>query len=94
MTIGKNELAVLVASYTHGKARVNESRKWIDTVFDVICDTIEKGDDVRISGFGTFKRGSRRAMEGYNPHTGEMIHIEERTTVSFVPAKDFKARIN
>lgn len=91
--IGTNELAKNI-SETDIRISESEARKWIDLVFDVVERKLLCGENVRIKNFGTFSRRKHRAMNGYNPHTGGRIEIDERHSVAFVPAKDFKSRLN
>lgn len=62
----------------------------IDAVFAHIENSVSKGDEVRISGFGTFKAQYRPARTARNPQTGAEIKIKETAVAKFAPAKDFK----
>lgn len=59
-------------------------------VFIAIKDDIQKGNDVRINNFGTFKLKTRPARKGRNPQTGETIDIEEKQVITFKPTKASK----
>lgn len=67
--------------------------EYIDTVFDVIADSVAAGDNVSISGFGKFEVAERAAREGRNPATGEAIHIEASKTPKFRASSTFKAAV-
>jgi len=59
----------------------------VDGVFDAITSTLSKGQEVKISGFGTFKIKERAARKGRNPQTGEEIEIPASKVPTFKPAK-------
>lgn len=74
-----------------GKA---EAKKIIDALFGAILDTIEKGEEVAISGFGKFKLKESAARQGRNPSTGQAIQIAAARKLTFAPAKAAKDRLN
>ena len=67
-----------------------EATRLVDAVFDTIAATLRKGDQVAISGFGTFLAKTRAAREGRNPSTGMAIQIPARTSAAFKPAQAMK----
>ena len=67
--------------------------EFVDTVFEKIGKSLEKGEDVQIFGFGKFKVSKRAAYDGRNPQTGEAIKIPARNVVGFKPAKALKERV-
>jgi DNA-binding protein HU-beta len=70
-----------------------EATRLVDAVFDTIAANLRRGEQVAISGFGTFVAKTRAAREGRNPSTGATIHIPARTSAAFKPAtvmKDLK----
>jgi DNA-binding protein HU-beta len=67
-----------------------EAARLVDAVFDTIADNLKKGEQVAISGFGTFVAKTRAAREGRNPATGVMINIPARTSAAFKPAAAMK----
>ncbi|MDX8383406.1 MAG: integration host factor subunit alpha [Ghiorsea sp.] len=60
-----------------------ESSLIVETVLEEIKDVLEKGEDVKISGFGHFMVRSKNARRGRNPKTGESITIEPRKVITF-----------
>ena len=62
------------------KKRIKE---FVDSIFEYIQDSLSKGEDVKISGFGTFRRVKRKERKGRNPQTGRLYLIPERFVVSF-----------
>ena len=69
----KNQFVAAVATKT-GKAK-SETAEMVDAIFDTITQTMIKGDNANISGFGVFRVSDRKAREGINPRTGEKIQI-------------------
>lgn len=70
--------------------KLTEATRLVDAVFDTITENLRRGDQVAISGFGTFVTKSRTARDGRNPATGMTIKIPARTTMAFKPAQAMK----
>ena len=66
----------------------------LDAVLDVITAAMVAGEDVKISGFGTFSVTERAAREGRNPQTGETIQIAASKAPKFKAAKALKDAVN
>ncbi|RJP75017.1 MAG: HU family DNA-binding protein [Candidatus Abyssobacteria bacterium SURF_17] len=62
----------------------------LDIILDTITETMKRGEKVALVGFGTFEVKRRKAREGRNPATGELIQIEARTVPSFKPGRALK----
>ena len=66
----------------------------VDAVFDTIQATMAAGDDVRLTGFGSFSISHRAASKGRNPSTGAEIDISARNMAKFSPGKTLKDAVN
>lgn len=66
----------------------------VDSVFSILKNTLEDGEDIKISGFGKFEVKTKRARKGRNPQTGESIVIEARRILTFKPSTILKSSIN
>jgi len=66
----------------------------IEEIFESIKTTLEKGDKVKISGFGNFNIRQKRARRGRNPQTGTEITIDERRVMTFKASQLLKKSIN
>ena len=66
----------------------------VENLFDTITDTVHKGDEVSIFGFGKFKLVDRKARKGRNPQTGEAIKIAASKNVKFEQSKGLKELVN
>ena len=64
-----------------------ESAKIVELVFDIIKETLEQGEKIKISGFGNFVVRDKRARIGRNPQTGEEIEISARRVLTFKPSQ-------
>jgi len=62
----------------------------LEAILDVITDTLQKGDQVAFTGFGTFSVSRRAAREGINPATGEKIQIQAVNVPKFKAGKGLK----
>ncbi|HVC31970.1 MAG TPA: HU family DNA-binding protein [Chloroflexota bacterium] len=62
---------------------LTQSGKVVNEVFDTITDSLKTGEDVRVTGFGTFRVTQTGARKGRNPRTGEEIMIPAGKRPSF-----------
>ena len=65
----------------------------VDVVFDTIVKTMSRGEEVTISGFGSFRVSKRAARMGVNPRTGERIQIAASTKPKFRAGKMLKEAV-
>ena len=72
----------------------NESADLLETVLARLADTLEAGESVKISGFGTFSVRQKGRRIGRNPKTGQEVPILPRRVLVFRPSQALKARIN
>ncbi|GFE58505.1 MULTISPECIES: integration host factor subunit alpha [Geobacteraceae] len=71
-----------------------ESAELVELVFDIIKDTLESGDKIKIAGFGNFVVKEKADRRGRNPQTGDEIIIAARRILTFKPSQVLKASIN
>ena len=71
-----------------------ESAEIVELVFDLMKDTLEKGEKIKISGFGNFVVRQKRPRIGRNPQTGEEIEISARRVLTFRPSQVLKSALN
>ena len=90
--MNKSELIEAVAeSADISKAAATRA---VDTVINSIIESLAKGDQVAIAGFGTFSVRERAARTGRNPRTGETINIAASKNPGFKAGKAFKDAVN
>ena len=70
-----------------------DSYKMIDIIFDEIEQSLINGEDVKITGFGTFKILSKSARIGRNPKTGVPAVISARRVATFRPSAEFRKTV-
>ena len=80
-------IEALVKKLAISKTQANES---IDIILDQITKALSKGDQVTLTGFGTFKVSKRAARTGRNPKTGEALKIPAMNVPKFKAGKGLK----
>ena len=71
-----------------------ESAEMMEEVFSIIKSTLEQGENLKISGFGSFVVKQKDDRRGRNPQTGETITISSRRIVTFKPSSILRNAIN
>ena len=71
-----------------------EASELVEMVFNSLKNTLQKGDKVKISGFGNFMVRGKNERVGRNPQTGEQIKISARRVLTFRPSQVLKAMLN
>jgi len=71
-----------------------ESADLIDSVLEEIIKSLENGDNVKLSSFGTFTVRQKKARIGRNPKTKEEVEITPRKVVSFHASSGLVDKIN
>ncbi|MFC2952383.1 integration host factor subunit alpha [Marinicaulis aureus] len=72
----------------------NESSAFVERILDEVAQTLEKGETVKISSFGTFSVRDKKLRMGRNPKTGEEVPIEPRRVITFRASHVLKDQIN
>ncbi len=70
-----------------------EAKEMVELFFEEIKTSLEKGEQVKISGFGKFELRDKNSRPGRNPKTGEEIPITARRVVTFRTGQKLKARV-
>ncbi len=89
--MNKAELVEKVAKKT--KFTKTQTEIALDAAIEVIQAAVSSGDEVKIVGFGTFDRASRKQRNGRNPKTGTTIVIPASRVPRFRPGKEFKSLV-
>ncbi len=71
-----------------------ESAEIVELVFDTVKETLERGDKIKVSGFGNFQVRQKKARVGRNPQTGKEIEISARRVLTFRPSQVLKNALN
>jgi DNA-binding protein HU-beta len=88
--MNKSELISEVAKVVSTKKAAQDA---VDCVISSITRALKKGEDVVLTGFGTFKVVKRKARKGRNPNTGEAIKIKASKAPKFTPGKALKEAV-
>jgi len=98
--------ADIVSNYTMTKADLvervyenigfskKEAAQIVESVFEVMKTALEKGDKVKISGFGNFVVQQKQARRGRNPQTNQSLVIDARRVLTFKPSPVLKTALN
>ena len=79
--ISKSVLVDKVSEATHIPKK--ETKAVIDALMSTVADEVKKDNEIRLIGFGTFKKAKRAARKGRNPQTGEAIDIAASESLAF-----------
>jgi integration host factor subunit alpha len=71
-----------------------ESADMVDLVFEMMKETLGRGEKIKISGFGNFVLRDKRQRPGRNPQTGAPIKISERRVLTFKASQILKQALN
>jgi len=73
---------------------LKESTEIVEQVFEILKETLEGGEKIKISGFGNFLVRRKRPRKGRNPQTGEEMVISGRKVVTFKPSHLLRRAVN
>lgn len=91
-TLTKAELAELLFEQVGLNKR--EAKDMVETFFDEIRNALERGEAVKLSGFGNFQLRDKPQRPGRNPKTGEAIPISARRVVTFHASQKMKSMVD
>lgn len=90
--MNKTELVDKVSQSTDlNKASASRA---VEAIIAAIADTLRQGEQVTLTGFGTFSVSNRSARNGRNPRTGETITIAASRNPKFKAGKGLKDAVN
>jgi len=71
-----------------------EVKKIVQKTFDLITDSLERGERIELRNFGIFKIKQRKPRMGRNPKTNVVVPVPSRKVVVFKPGLEMKKRVN
>jgi integration host factor subunit alpha len=92
-TVTKADLAEVVHQRIGGFSK-RQAAELVDLVFETMKETLGRGEEVKISGYGNFSPRDKQQRRGRNPQTGEAMPISERRVLSFKASKLLRAALN
>ena len=72
----------------------NQSVELVETLLELIKETLESGEDVLVSGFGKFRVREKKERRGRNPATGDDMMLRPRRVVTFHCSGKLRKRMN
>ena len=81
----KREICKNAAAYAG--VSIKQANDVINSFLDSVVNAMANGESVSLNNFGTFEMKHRNARTGRNPHTGEAVHIPERSIPSWSPTR-------
>ena len=66
----------------------------VDTIFDTMRESLEKGERIEIRGFGSFVVRDYGGYKGRNPKTGEIVDVPPKKLPYFKTGKELKEMVN
>ena len=91
--MNKGDLVERIAKNVRGVSK-RAAGDMVDEFCATVAGALRKGENVTLSGFGTFSVSRRAARAGRNPRTGAEIKIPARRTPKFAPGAPLKAALN
>lgn len=91
MTLTKADLAESLFDEVGLNKR--EAKELVELFYEEIKRSLERGEQVKLSGYGNFDLREKKQRPGRNPKTGEEIPISPRRVVTFRPGQKLKARV-
>jgi len=90
-TIGRQELSKRIAK--QAKLSQKQASEVLEATLDSIREALQKGDEVRLVGFGSFKVRQSAARKGVNPRNGQTIQVPAKDRVRFTPGKELSEAV-
>ncbi|MDQ6662548.1 MAG: HU family DNA-binding protein [Chloroflexota bacterium] len=84
--VGRQELSRRIAQQT--KMSQKQVSEVLEATLKTIREALEKGDEVRLVGFGSFKVRTSAARKGVNPRDRQPIEVPAKERVRFSPGKE------
>ena len=91
MTVTKADLANTL--YEQLGLNKREAKELVELFFEKIRESLERGESVKLSGFGGFSVRDKRSRPGRNPKTGEEVAVSPRRVVTYKASQKVKAKI-
>lgn len=76
------------------RMRTSDATVILDCVMDEMKTAVANNNRIEIRGFGTFQPRRRATKNGYNPSTGEIIHLDANKTILFKPSRELTKKMN
>jgi integration host factor subunit alpha len=91
MALTKNDIVAKVNDLGFTKKKSIET---VESLLEIVKETLEDGDDLLVSGFGKFCVKEKKKRRGRNPSTGSDLTLRERKVVTFKCSGKLRSKIN
>jgi integration host factor subunit alpha len=92
VTLTKSNIVDTV--YARTELTKKESSNYVNEVLELMKETLEDGEEIKVSGFGKFEVRKKSERIGRNPRTGDEILIPERKVLRFKVSQVLKDELN
>lgn len=92
MSITKADIIDLI--YKNSDLKKQESTSAVESLLEIIKNTLESGEDLLISGFGKFCVKGKKERKGRNPQTGSGLILDPRRVITFKCSGVLRERLN
>ena len=89
-----NKTELVAAMAEKAELSKKDAEKALKAFTDVVAEELKKGEKIQLVGFGTFEVSERKAREGRNPQTGEIMPIAASKAPKFKAGKALKDLVN
>jgi len=85
-----------IVEIVHGRTGFSkkESSEAVEMILEILKEELQRGEKVKLSGFGNFVIRSKDVRKGRNPKTGQEMEITARKVMTFKPSQKLKDYIN
>lgn len=89
--MNKQELIKQLAA--HAEVTNRQATVMVDSLINIVMESVAKGEQVKLTGFGIFESRVRQARKRRNPQTGELIDVPETVVPVFKAGQEFKEMV-
>ena len=93
MTLTKADIVQEIYK-NHDHLTKAEASTAVESFLRLSKDTLIKGSDLLLSGFGKFNVRDKKSRRGRNPQTGEALELDARRIVTFKPSGMLRQKVN
>ncbi|HUO05922.1 MAG TPA: integration host factor subunit beta [Candidatus Binataceae bacterium] len=89
----KRKIIEELVARRHG-GTYREAETIVNAMFDAMTGSLARGQRIEIRGFGSFAVKNRRARQGRNPKTGQLVKVDSKRIPFFRAGKELKTEVN
>ncbi len=89
-----NKSELIVALSEAMDLPIRQTSSILNTILETMMESLERGDNIEIRGFGSFVVKTYKPYTGRNPKTGEQIKVSPKKLPFFKVGKELKERVD